>query len=355
MARRLQIPLKDGDYERYLSYTEGSRFKGLAFINALFKIRTENHIQCVIIGDFGQGKSTSATLLTKLDTKYTRELLKRDNWNEFLKYGDRIHFTLDNHVIISPKDPASKFLTEPKKYNAYEVDEGYLFATTSEATTRATKKFINDIAQNRKLRPSIYYIYPNLFKMPTHVLELMNEVMLKIYVNKGVLLVPTRMIQLAEKFDRALIEKYAKKPNSFEGSIKYHPNFITTLTTPNWGENFHQRYLEKYKKYEIKDSDEAGGSTSKVEKLFEGISKMQKNRTVEIRTKADIKALLQNALAPKMGKNAADSTSSLLAEEYMNWTEEKAVNLLSKNLQGGLAHNLDFGNLLGDEPDTDEE
>ena len=340
LAKRLQIHIKDGDYERFRYATKDNRAKQLAYINALFKIRTENHIQCVVIGDVGQGKSTTATMLSLYDTRFARELLKRENWQEYLKYGDKIHFNLANHVIISPKDPAKKFVDAPKAYNAYELDEGYLWATTSEASTRATKQFIENIIQNRKLHPSFYHVYQNLFKMPSRVLELMNEVLLKLYVNQGALLVPTRMIQIAEKFDRARLERYAKHPNTFENSIKYHPAFVTMLKTPKWSDKFHEHYLQKYEKYKISETDEGKQKVGAEEQLFKSLDKISKQQTVAIKSKADVKSLLMTLFKGKLSESSADSMSNILADRYVTWKENQAVGILSSRLNEALTKKI---------------
>ena len=314
-------------------------------MNALFKIRNENHIQCVVIGDVGQGKSTTATMLASYDTRFTRELLKIENWREYLKYGEKIHFNLGNHVIISPKDPAKKYVGAPLPYNSYESDEGYLWATTSEANTRATKQFIENIIQNRKLHPSFYHVYQNLFKMPSRVLELMNEVLLKLYVNKGALLIPTRMIQIAEKFDRERLEKYAKNPNTFERKIKHHPTFVEMIKTPKWSESFHMRYLLKYEKYKISEAKDEEKKMDVETQLFTSLDKLSKQRMVEIKTKSDAKALIQNALEGKMSKNSADTMSNLLADRYVAWKEKQAIGILSNQLQSALSGRLKINSI----------
>lgn len=339
LARRLQIHIKDGDYERFKFATKNSRTRQLAYINSLFKIRAENHIQCVVIGDVGQGKSTTATMLGIYDTRYTRELLKIENWREYLKYGDKIHFNLVNHVIISPNDPAKKFFDAPKPYNSYETDEGYLWATTSEANTRATKHFIENIIQNRKHHPSFYHVYQNLFKMPNRVLELMNEVLLKLYVNKGALLVPTRMIQIAEKFDRARLERYAKHPNTFENSIKYHPAFVSMLKTPKWTDKFHERYLQKYEKYKMSEKEEVEKINAE-ERLFRSLDNISKQRTIEMNSKADVKSILVTLFKDKLGEHGAETMGGLLAERYISWKENQAIGFLSGRLSDALAKKI---------------
>ncbi len=340
LAKRLQIHIKDGDYERFKYAAKNNRAKQLAYINALFKIRTENHIQCVVVGDVGQGKSTTATMLGSYDTRFTRGLLKIENWREYIKYGDKIHYNLLNHIIISPKDPAKKFVQTPKAYNSYELDEGYLWATTSEASTRATKQFIENIIQNRKLHPSFYHVYQNLFKMPSRVLELMNEVLLKLYVNQGALLVPTRMIQIAEKFDRARLERYAKHPNTFENSIKYHPAFVTMLKTPKWSDKFHEHYLQKYEKYKISETDEGKQKVGAEEQLFKSLDKISKQQTVAIKSKADVKSLLMTLFKGKLSESSADSMSNILADRYVTWKENQAVGILSSRLNDALTKKI---------------
>ncbi len=327
-------------------------------MNALFKIRNENHIQCVIIGDFGQGKSATACGLAAYDSKFTRELLKTENWREFLKYGDNIHFRLSDNVIISPMDPASKFVDNPVPYNSYEVDEGYLWATTSEASTTKTRRFIDAIVQNRKVHPSFYHVYPNLFKMPSRVLELMNEVILKLYVNKGALLIPTRMVQLPEKFDREMLERFAKKPKRFEGRIKYHSTFVTMMRTPKWTENFHERYLAKYEKYKVTESKENEKKVDVETDFFQSLDKMAKQRTVEMKSRVDIKNLIQTLLKGKMDENSADSLSDILTDKYIGWKEGRAVGILTEQLKAALAKGLKFDKfeeLIGSESGDDTE
>jgi len=297
-------------------------------------------VQCVVTGDFGQGKSTTAVLLAKYDTIATREILKIENWREYLKYGDKIHFNLQNHVIISPADPANKFVKKPKPYNAYEDDEGYLRATTSEASTHATKEFIDSIVQNRKLHPSFYHVYPNLFKMPSRVLELMNEVVHKIYVDKAALFIPTRMVQLSEKFDRATLERFAKNPRRFERSIQYHPTFVAFMRTPDWSAELERRYLEKYEKYKIVESQEESKKADAETSLFTQIDSLAKRGTIMLETKADVESLLYSALKEKLGERSAKSMASLLAERYVTWKENQAARYLSDRLSATLAGKL---------------
>jgi len=95
----LQIPYTREDYDLYKLWTNNHDVRRIAFANALYKVKTGGHIQ--ISGEYNHGKSTTAMLLTRWDTVYTRELLKyyKDaRYDEAIKH---LHFSIRDSVIIS--------------------------------------------------------------------------------------------------------------------------------------------------------------------------------------------------------------------------------------------------------------
>ena len=255
----------------------------LAYVNALFKIRTHNHVQCVVSGEFSQGKSSTAIAIARWEQIYIRRLLKILMPEEYERIGkENLRFSVESSIIISPKDPASKYLTSPKWWKSYVVDEGYLFATTAEATTNKTKRIREHIAQNRKMHPSMYWVYPNIFKMPGLMLELMDELVHKEQVGLADVIIPARVIQLKEKFDKDRIARYAKRPKYFSSLIRHHPSFIAKVRTPRLKGKLWELYLKKYEKYKMIDEEETDVKANVQDKFFRSIEILMEKAVVEV-------------------------------------------------------------------------
>ena len=92
------------------------------------------------------------------DTVYTRQLLALYKPDIYEKVKDHLVASIKDSVIISPRDPASKYVESPQMYRPYEIDEGYLFATTQEASSNKVKRLRDLMMQNRKLSPSFYHV-----------------------------------------------------------------------------------------------------------------------------------------------------------------------------------------------------
>ena len=352
---RLQIKYSTEDYERYKDWTGESRIKKLAYLNALFKIKTENHVQAVVSGEFSQGKSSTAITIARWDQIYTRRLLKIHRPEEYLRVGkENLRFSVENNIIISPKDPAYKFIAHPKEWNSYVIDEGYLVATTSEATTNKTKKIRDNIAQNRKVHPSMYWVYPNIFKMPSNLLELMDELIHKEKVNLADVIIPARVIQLKEKFDKIRIERYAKRPKLFAGSIRHHPSFVAKIHTPKIKGRLWDLYLAKYKKYKVTD-DEPEVKDSVQNTLFKKIESLISRNVITIRSQEDLKNMIYT-LVSKSQKNPsiAQSLSDVFTNRYIEWQEEKMAKELSESLSKSILDSeKGVGNFFESEEDED--
>lgn len=333
VAERLQIRYKPTDYELYKNWTGDSRAKKLGFMIALFKRRNDTHFQGVFAGEFSQGKTSSAIEVAKHEQKFTRRLMKMEDPQNYEKLKADLSFTVEHSIIISPRDPASRAIHSPKAWKSYIGDEGYLFGTTAQSGTHKVAKMRDDIAQNRKLHPSFYWIYPNIFKMPSMILELMDCVIQKEDVRTGDVIMPSRVIQLKEKFDQDRIARYARYPKLFKKLIRYHPSFLAKV-------RFHKQqgkgwglYLEKYDKYKM--TDEAG--TDKVtnkERFFAQIEKLIENRTITSSSKKDIGNLIFNLVKKKakMTEEGAEVMASSLTDDFMNWREEKVATSLAKAL-----------------------
>ena len=194
IAAALQIPYREKDFNLYREWTQNHDVRRIAFANALYRVKTGGHIQAAVSGEYNHGKSTTAMLLTRWDTTYTRELLKYYEDSRYEEACRHLHFNIDKSVIISPKDPASKYITKPQLFRPYEVDEGYLWSTTQEASEKKTTILRDKMMQNRKLSPSNYWVYPNIFKMPGIILENMMEVIHKTSISQGIMLAPSTVI-----------------------------------------------------------------------------------------------------------------------------------------------------------------
>jgi len=328
----LQIPYTREDYDLYKLWTNNHDVRRIAFANALYKVKTGGHIQAVISGEYNHGKSTTAMLLTRWDTVYTRELLKyyKDaRYDEAIKH---LHFSIRDSVIISPKDPASKFIKKPQLLRAYEIDEGYLWSTTQEAAEKKTKELRDSVMQNRKLSPSMYWVYPNLFKMPGILLENMMEVIHKTQVSRGIMLCPSTVIQIKEKFDKDRVERYARKPNYFARSMKWHSAFVFYPNFPKMKGKVWEKYKIKYKKYTILNDDEVSNKVNVKLKFFEKLDDIINKGVIKVENKTDITKYINIAMQKQNKGKFTNLVPEILATEYTNWKIEKASKTLLKDL-----------------------
>ena len=339
----MQIPWDQQDYKLYLEWTKGHDARKIAFLNALYRVKTGGHIQAIISGEYNHGKSTSALVLMRWDTIYTKQLLALYKPEIYEEVKDYLIPTVKDSVIVSPKDPASKYIETPQKYRPYEVDEGYLFATTQEASSNKVKRLRDLMMQNRKLSPSFYHVYPNIFKMPTILLEQMMEVIHKINVKLGIVLVPSTSIQLKAKFDEDRIAKYARYPNYFPTLMKHHPAYIFTANFPRLKGRFWKNYLAKYEKYKITADTKEQEVKSFKQLLFEKLNDAINKSVIKVETKSDITKYIQDILEQK--GNYSSDLPSMLADEFNEWRIEKASKELAKELE---KHNFNFSKLLSD-------
>ncbi len=331
IAAALQIPYTTADFNLYKEWTKGHDVRRIAFANALYRIRTGGHIQAVVSGEYNHGKSTSAMLLTKWDTIYTRDLLKHFNDPRYEEAVKHLHFNIKHSVIISPKDPASKYISRPHFMRPYEVDEGYLWSTTQEASEKKTTKLRDDIMQNRKRSPSMYWVYPNIFKMPGIMLENMMEIIHKTTTSRAIMLAPSTVIQIKEKFDKAKIEKYAKKPRFFNRSMQYHSAFIFYANFPRMKGKAWAKYLLKYDKYKI-INEEIEKTTDSKSKFFGKLDDLIKKNIISVESKADIVNYVRH-ISNSENQNVSESVANLLVNGYMEWKTER----MSKDLMESLA------------------
>ncbi len=160
------------DYWLYQTLTDGKRYREMAFMNALFKVKKGGHIQHEITGEYGAGKTTTAWTYARWDNIYTRILLYAYRPEEYEKYGETLHFSIKRDMIISPQDPAAKYIYgKAVPWVSRVVDEAEDFASTATATTKETTRLKRAIGHNRKRHPSTYWIWPNIFKTPSTILE----------------------------------------------------------------------------------------------------------------------------------------------------------------------------------------
>ncbi|MGC9132347.1 MAG: hypothetical protein ACP5HJ_01720 [Candidatus Micrarchaeia archaeon] len=324
--------------------TKRKDVRRIAFMNALYRVKTGGHIQTIVSGEFNHGKSTTAILLMKYDTIYTRELLKKYKPEVYDLAKKHLVVSSKTSIIVSPEDPASKYIFQPQLYRPYEIDEGYLWATTQEASEKKTKQIREWILKNRKKCPSFYWVYPNMFKVPGILLELMMEVIHKVSLRTGVLLIPSTVIQIKEKFAKEKIEKYAKKPRLFTKIIRYHPSFIYYPKFPKLKGQLWENYLKKYEKYAI-----AVGETEKKkdpkEELFAYFDNLVEKRIIEVKTKDDIKEFMKTLL--ESNNKYDENLLNTLVNEYYEYRLKNTSERLLKNLKSGLLK-LNIDNLEGE-------
>lgn len=328
---------------------------------ALFKVKSDNHVQAVFSGEFGQGKSSSAIQTARWDTIFTRRLLRVYRPKEYTKKGD-VRFGVKDNIIIGPDDPASKYLFAPKPFNAYVNDEGYLFATTGEANALSTKKVRKAIMKNRKKNVSNYWVYPNLFKMPTLLLELMDIWVHKENIRVGDVIIPNRVIQNKEKFNRDKIEKYAAYPKGFANAIKHHPAFVTKIRFSKIRGKSWLAYLKKYDDYAW-DDDEADKVKVNVKiELFKQIHDLVEKGVVETGSQKArqefVGDLMYNTIKEQSSNEiASKQMAENMTQQYLKWEEDKIALQLTKSLSRSLMKNakidLDLGLKKDGEDDTE--
>jgi hypothetical protein len=336
MAAALQIPYTEEDFKIYREWTKNHDVRRIAFTNALYRVKTGGHIQTVISGEYNHGKSTTGILLTRWDTIYTRDLLKHYEDPRYEKAVKHLHFNVKHSIIISPKDPASKYISNPQFLRPYEIDEGYLWATTQESSEKKTTKLRDNITQNRKMSASMYWIYPNIFKMPSMLLELMMEAIHKTSPQQGIMLAPSTVIQIKEKFDKEKIEKYAKKPKFFARSMKWHSAFIFYPHFPRLKGAAWENYLRKYEQYKITDKPEEKTESTKV-KFFKQLDELIGKNVITVSSKLDLISYIKEAIQTSGKHYASDAVPTLLANEYMEWkTDEMSQKLLDSLTKIGI-------------------
>jgi len=343
MAAALQIPWSQQDYKLYLEWTKGHDARKIAFLNALYRVKTGGHMQTIVSGEYNHGKSTSALVLMRWDTIYTRQLLALYKPEVYEEVKDHMVASIDDSTIISPIDPASKYTEKPQKYRPYEVDEGYLFATTQEASSNKVKRLRDWMMQNRKLSPSFYHVYPNIFKMPTILLEQMMEVIHKINVKQGIVLVPSTVIQLKAKFDEDRIARYARYPRYFPNLMKHHSAYIFTAKFPRLKGKTWEHYLAKYEKYKIVGVDKEREQMSFKQLLFEKLNDIISKGVVKVESKSDILKYIRFAL--EQGGNYSPDLPDTLANGFNEWRIEQASKALTKELG---KYNANFSKLFKD-------
>ena len=337
----MQIPWDSQDYKLYLEWTKGHDVRKLAFLNALYRVKTGGHIQAIVSGEYNHGKSTTALLLMRWDTIYTRQLLALYKPEIYEEVNKHMKASIKNSTIISPLDPASKYIEKPQKYRPYEIDEGYLFATTQEANSNKVKQMRDWMMQNRKLSPSFYHVYPNIFKMPTILLEQMMEIIHKINVREGIVLVPSTVIQLKAKFDEDRIAKYARYPKYFPLLMKYHSAYIFTAIFPKLKGIAWEKYLAKYEKYKVINGAKEHEQRSFKQMLFEKLNDVISRSVIRIESKSDITKYIRNVLE-QTGDYSPDMPN-ILTDEFNEWRIEQTSKSLAKELE---KHNANFSKLF---------
>jgi len=232
-------------------------------------------------------------------------------------------------------------MEKPQKYRPYEIDEGYLFATTQEASSNKVKQMRDWMMQNRKLSPSFYHVYPNIFKMPTILLEQMMEVIHKINVREGIVLVPSTVIQLKAKFDEDRIAKYARYPKYFPFLMKHHSAYVFTANFPRLKGKAWERYLAKYEKYKIINGAKEHEQRSFRQMLFEKLNDAISRSVIKIESKADITKYIRNVL--EQTGNYSPDMPNILTDEFNEWRIEQTSKRLAKELE---KYNANFSKLF---------
>lgn len=330
----MQIPYTTADYRLYEEWTQRHDIRRIGFANALYRVKTGGHIQAVVSGEYNHGKSTTALLLTKWDTIYTRELLKHYEDPRYEEAVKHLKFSITNSVIISPKDPNSRRITTPQLLRPYEVDEGYLFTTSQEAAEKKTTRLRDRIAQNRKLAPSMYWVYPNIFKMPSIMLENMLEVIHKTSVGHGIMLAPSTVIQLKEKFDKQRIERYAKNPRYFSRAMRWHSAFVFWPHFPRMRGQAWNKYLAKYERYKMTEEEQTKKTESTKHKFFKKLDVLIERNIIRVESKDDVEKYIGMVLERESpGKHISASLPRLLASEYGDWKLERSSETLLRSLE----------------------
>ncbi len=301
---------------------------------ALFKIKRNAHIIAGISGALGNGKSTTAMILAKYDTIYTRSLLKLYKPEVDTK---KINFGLQ-HIIINQSDPDSKAIYSPEEWNSYVVDEGEEFFVAAEASSARFRKIRASILRNRKKHPSFYWVFPDMFNMPLRALALFDVWFMKVDVDFADILVPSRVVTLADKFDRQYIQKIAKWTDKFRRYIRYHSAFVEGMRTPKIDENslFWKRYMDKYFSYAAIENEER--IVNAKDRLFNELKDKIDKGVFIVNSKEDIRKIINSNL-----KNANSAILDSITEEFWGWWKEEA----SKDLYNRV-HSLSSSDDLND-------
>jgi hypothetical protein len=343
IAEALQIPVTDQDFQLYTKWTKGKRYKELAFMLALYKVKKNTHNQVVISGEYGHGKTSTGWLQAKWDLIYTKRLLKVYRKDEITeKEIDSMHFRVNDSIIISPVDPASKYLYNPKPWMPYLIDEGEDFTTTAMASTRQTHELKRSIGHNRKKHPSDYWVFPNFFKIPSAILETMGVWIQKENEWKGTVIIPQTVIQIKEKFNRDKVEKWAEDPKTFPQRIKSHKAFIMKVKYPKMNENCPawKNYLNKYSKYSYTEGHKEATKDSSKLRLFRQIEQILSKKLLNTDTKEARKGMISDLIVKALGDRAqsmeGEDIKKRFTEDYIEWEDGK----LATNLVDNLAKNL---------------
>lgn len=341
MCEALQIKYRPEDYVLYKRVTHNERFKQVAFCLALFKIRMNNHVQACFSGEVGQGKSTAAFLTAEWENKFVRKILSQGNEKEKRLYEElKIEpFNVKECIIISPDDPASKSLYSPQKLRSYVVDDALFFSSTAESQSKQTLKIRRAIAKNRKLNPSVYWIYPSIWRAASILLEFFDVWCHMEDQGIADIIIPSRVVQSKEKFNQAIIEKYSRRPRTFGKAIKHHPSFIAKVHYPQIPEEseFWEAYMAKYKKYSPEDADAESRIKEDVKmsffkKLETNLSKSMINITSEKDRQDYIYNIISKTLGQKVtNKVTVEQMSKSLTSQFVKWQEDKILTEFAKD------------------------
>ena len=304
---------------------------------ALFKIKRNAHVIAGISGALGNGKSTTAMILAKYDTIYTRSLLKiyrPEVDTSKIRFG--IH-----HIIINQADPDSKAIYSPEEWNSYVVDEGEEFFVAAEASSARFRKIRASILRNRKKHPSFYWVFPDMFNMPLRALALFDVWFMKVDVDFADILIPSRVITLADKFDRQYIQKIAKWADKFRKYIRYHSAFVEGMRTPKIDENspFWKNYIKKYFTYATIENEERFVNAK--DKFFNELKDKIDKGIFIVNSKEDIRKIIEANL-----KNANQTVVDSITDEFWEWWKEESSKDLYTRIHS-LASSKELTDTLG--------
>lgn len=312
-----------------------------------------------------------AIVLAKWETRFVRKLLRWYKANGMLNTLeslrkieggaenfdiDSIRFGVQDNIIISPEDPASKYIYKPLKFRTYVIDDGYFFTTTREANTRATSNIQKSITGNRKMNVGMYWIFPNIFKMPTAILEVMDIWIHKENMKVGDVIIPSRVIQVKEKFSREKVEKYAQYPRRFKFLIRKHPSFVAKVRFPRLKGKGWDNYISKYERYKWAGTQHKDKESKRIE-FFKQLEKVLEkdikvNSSIKDREQF-IRDLILNAVKKRTKSDAqANQMAASFTDQFIKWQEESLASQLTRELSSSL---IDSAQLSFRSKDDEEE